>query len=305
MDNREALRERLKAMGVKNAGMMAQVSQVASVVKNPDAAQKIRDIQSGASRDKMTELMNVGAKIQGTITDSGLPIAGGEAQYFAPIPTSKRRRPGQPVEQVNPKIKEELEQSFNSIGAAPRAKVEGDAGFDAINSMFDEHSRRSTPTMPTSNGNRGIPQQQPVIDLDNVIGQAPSFESSLNAARQKIKKKAENPFLNYAQEATSQEYVQEDSRQQNVNTGGQINIDLLKTMMESIAKGIAEQTMKNVLDSYMENKKVPSAPAPVQQIPQQQNGLFIEYYAKEKNTNATIVKDSSGQYYKLIPVRIK
>jgi hypothetical protein len=65
-----------------------------------------------------------------------------------------------------------------------------------------------------------------------------------------------------------------------------LNLKGIQIMMETIAKGIAEKTIRSVLNEYSE---------------QQKGKLFFEYYNKEQS----IVKASDGKLYKLTPVTIK
>jgi hypothetical protein len=60
----------------------------------------------------------------------------------------------------------------------------------------------------------------------------------------------------------------------------------IQIMMETIAKGIAEKTIRNVLNEYSE---------------QQKSKVFFEYYNKEQG----VIKTSDGKLYKLTPVTIK
>ena len=64
------------------------------------------------------------------------------------------------------------------------------------------------------------------------------------------------------------------------------NMGQLQKMMETIAKGIAEKTIKSVLNEYSE---------------QQKGRVFFEYYNKEKN----IIKTPDGKFFKLTQVELK
>jgi hypothetical protein len=57
-------------------------------------------------------------------------------------------------------------------------------------------------------------------------------------------------------------------------------------MMESIAKAMAEQTIKKVLTEFTENQKSKN---------------YFEVYNREKS----IIKTADGKLYKLTPVQIK
>jgi len=67
---------------------------------------------------------------------------------------------------------------------------------------------------------------------------------------------------------------------------GGVNMANLQMMMETIAKGVAEKTIRNVLNEFSN---------------QQKGKLQFEYYNKEKG----IVKGSDGKLYRLQPVEIR
>jgi hypothetical protein len=109
-----------------------------------------------------------------------------------------------------------------------------------------------------------------------MISEANHYTSFLQFAQQNP---AGNPS-DYAVDYTPQgSYV----AQQNPNMG---ITPAMKMMMESIAKTMAEQTIKKVLTDFTETQK---------------NKTFYEVYNKEKS----IVKTADGKLYKLTPVQIK
>jgi hypothetical protein len=117
----------------------------------------------------------------------------------------------------------------------------------------------------------------------------PSFNPEHAIQRAQAKAQAQDSsFLQFAQNnptGNAHDYTMQD-----LDSNPQVNhlgiTPAMKMMMESIAKTMAEQTIKKVLTDFTETQK---------------NKTFYEVYNKEKS----IIKTSDGKLYKLTPVQIK
>lgn len=257
--------EMLKNMGVKNAGKMMNESIVATNSANPGMAAKLAAIRSGSAKAELNKYINA--------TGKNAPAGSGEFQAL-PEPTM-RKNPNQVKEEVKPEYKQKLE-TFDT----PRSANQELASIDAL---FGGDG-------PVRGGGGGSQMlaQNPLsqeLSLDSVM---PSFNPQA-AIQQKMRNQPQvqstSPYLKYAGEAPVQ-------NEQFVDVGSQIqaqpgfNVQQLQMMMETIAKGIAEKTIRSVLNEYSE---------------QQKGKVFFEYYNKEKQ----IIKASDGKYYRLTQVELK
>jgi hypothetical protein len=253
--------EMLKNMGVKNAGKMNE-SIVATNSASAGMAAKLAAIRNGSAKAELNKFISA--------TGKNAPAGGGEFQGI-PEPTM-RKNPNQPKEEVKPEFKQKLAE-FDT----PR-HVNQELG--AIDALFGGDG-------PVRGGGTQMMAHNPLnqeISLDSVM---PSFNPHA-AIQQKVRNQvptqnqAESPYLKFAGEAPVQnEFV--DVGQ--ANQPG-FNVNQLQVMMETIAKGIAEKTIRNVLSEYSE---------------QQKGKVFFEYYNKEKQ----IIKASDGKYYRLTQVELK
>ena len=273
----EALRENRKQMfeklGVKNAGQMMVESTVASGAKNVNILQKIQQIKSGAAKSEINKYVAASSKSSGSSTPG---LAG-----FDPIPEVKpnRNNPNAQNQHVDPKYKVGLD-SFSS----PNKSVDN-SELSMIDAMFSgEPSRVSmNPYGNAFDSGQAIMPNNPKemqLDLGSTLGSMPSFNPE--HAIQRAQAKAQNSsFLQFAQQnptGSSDDYV---NQTQNVGI-----TPAMKTMMESIAKTMAEQTIKKVLTEFTETQK---------------NKTYYEFYNREKS----IIKTADGKLYKLTPVQIK
>ena len=118
----------------------------------------------------------------------------------------------------------------------------------------------------------------------------PSFnpELAIQKARQKARGQSqeESPYLKYASgeqaQITNEEFIDTDHSNNQPN----INLAMMQKMMETIAKGVAEKTIKSVLNEYSEHQK---------------GKVYFEYYNKEKG----IIKTPDGKFFKLTQVELK
>lgn len=245
--------EMLRNMGVKNAGQMNE-SVVATNSASAGMAAKIAAIRGGSAKAELNKFISA--------TGKNAQSAAGEFQGI-PEP-SKRKNPNQAKEQVKPEYSQKVE-TFES---------ERNSELDSIEAMMsggESYSRGNSKMMAHNPLNQEL-------SLDSVM---PSFNP--HAAIQKRAREAqvqeESQYLKYAGESAQPEFVE-------VGAQSMANMGQLQKMMETIAKGIAEKTIKNVLNEYSE---------------QQKGKVFFEYYNKEKN----IIKTQDGKYFKLTQVELK
>lgn len=249
--------EMLKKMGVPGAGKMTNESIVAGGA-NSSMAQKLAAIKNGAAKSELSKYINA--------TSKSAPSAG-----FQGIPTPKQSK-------SNQEVKPEYKQELADFGAPSANSHE----LSAIDSMFggDGPIRMS--------GNQGISQNPMNMELDINSIDMPSFNPHA-ALQQKAKINQNNnpsPYLKFAsttQPVQNEQFVEVNNP---LAQQPQFNVQQLQVMMETIAKGIAEKTIKSVLNEYSE---------------QQKNKNYFEYYNKEKS----IIKTPDGKYYRLTQVELK
>lgn len=252
----------LKKMGVKNAGTMMNESVVSTNSSHGSMAAKLAAIKNGSARSELNKF----------ITATGKNSPGGAE--FQGIPEPSKRK-NQTKEEVKPEYKQQLE-TFSA---------EGSSELNAIESMF---GGADTP----SRGGSQMMAQNPLnqeISLDSVM---PSFNPQA-ALQQKARSQAQAPvnnqYLKYASDSPPVANEQFEDVGAQYNQPG-VNVKQLQEMMETIAKGIAEKTIRNVLNEYS-----------AQQQQQQPNKLTYEFYNKEKG----IIKTPDGKYYRLTQVELK
>jgi hypothetical protein len=278
---REQRRQMFEKMGIKNAGQMVAETTVASGAKNLNVLQKIQQIKSGAAKSELNKYVSAASKSSGSSTPG---LAG-----FDPIPEAKpnRQNPNAPTQQVNSEYKVPLD-NFS----APNKSVDN-SELSMIDAMFSgEGSRVSMNPYGGNSFDSGqplIPQraQNTQLDLGNTLNAMPSFNPE-HAVQRAQEKAQSNSFLQFAQQnptGNPSDYAVQDpyAGQQTQNMG---ITPAMKMMMESIAKTMAEQTIKKVLTDFTETQK---------------SKMFYEVYNKEKS----IIKTADGKLYKLTPVQIK
>jgi hypothetical protein len=254
--------EMLKKMGVSNAGQMMNESVVDTGKSSSSMAQKLAAIKNGSAKAELNKYINATAK-----GESG---AGG----FSGIPESKPRKNN---EEVKPEYKQQLDK-FDMPSSSHSEMGE----LSAIESLFGGDG----PRMSTGNGSQMLAQNPVNMELNLDSAVMPSFNPQA-ALQQKVRAKAqsqpqENSYLKFASDTPpvqNEQFVE-------VGAQPQFNMNQLQMMMETIAKGIAEKTIKNVLSEYSE---------------QQKGKNYFEYYNKEKG----IIKTPDGKYYKLTQVELR
>lgn len=268
-------------MGIKNAGQMVTETTVAGGAKNLNILQKIQQIKSGAAKSELSKYVSASSKSSGSSTPG---LAG-----FDPIPEVKanRKNPSAPGQQVNSEYKVPID-NFS----APNRGVDN-SELSMIDSMFSGEGSRVSMNPYGGNafdsGQPLMPQnsQNTQIDLGSTLNAMPSFNPEHAVQRAQAKAQG-NSFLQFAQQnpvgnpsdyANQESYVEQQTQSMGITPA-------MKMMMESIAKTMAEQTIKKVLTDFTETQK---------------NKTFYEVYNKEKS----IVKTADGKLYKLTPVQIK
>lgn len=287
VDIREKRRRMFEQMGVSQAGQMMTESAVSTGAKNMNILQKIQQIKSGAAKSELNKFVNATAK-PGTMPG---------AQGFDPIPESRpnrnqnqRQNPNIPAQGVDPKNRVEL-QNFSG----PSSRVDN-SELSMIDNMFGGGPSRgsmSPQSMGFDNG-QNFMQQRPQtmqLDLDSTLSQMPSFNPANAIQRAKTKALTnghDGQYLQFAQGSPAgspADYAVQDPNmnQQMANMGF---TPQMKMMMETIARTMAEQTIRKVLSEFTENQKSKNT---------------FEVYNKEKS----IIKTSDGKLYKLTPVQVK
>ena len=262
-------------------------------VKIWQCCKKIQQIKSGNAKSELSKYVNASAKSNG----SSIP---GVAD-FSPIPEVKqgRKNPNAPQQQVNSNHKVHLD-TFNT----PSSHVDN-SELSAIDAMFGGGgSQRSSMGgyQNSFDSGQSFMNQRPQdiqLDLDQTLGAMPSFNP--HQAIQKAQNRAQNnsnqgnSFLQFAQNnpvgspqdyAVDQQYAeyQNQFQPQQVQNAG--ITPAMKMMMESIAKTMAEQTLKQVLTEFTDKQK---------------GKTFFEVYNKEKS----IIRTTDGKLYKLTPVQLR
>jgi hypothetical protein len=277
---REQRRQMFEKMGVKNAGQMVVETAVATGAKNLNILQKIQQIKSGAAKSELSKYVAASSKSSGSSTPG---LAG-----FDPIPEArpKKQNPNAPVQQVNSEYKVPLD-SFSS----PNKGIDN-SELSMIDSMFAGEGSRVSANPYGGGFDSGqplMPQRPQNMDLDlgSTLNSMPSFNPE--HAMQRAQAKAQNnSFLQFAQQnpaGNPSDYAVEDPYIAQQAQGMGIT-PAMKMMMESIAKTMAEQTIKKVLTEFTASQK---------------QKTFFEVYNKEKS----IIQTADGKLYKLTPVQLK
>lgn len=277
---REQRRQMFEKMGVKNAGQMVVENTATAGAKNQSMLQKIQQIKSGAAKSELSKYVAASSKSSGSSTPG---LAG-----FDPIPEArpKKQNPNAPVQQVNSAYKVPLD-SFS----APNKSIDN-SELSMIDSMFAGEGSRVSMN-PYGNGfdvgQPLIPQRAQNMDLDlgSTLNSMPSFNPE-HAIQRAQAKAQNNSFLQFAQQnpvGNPSDYAVEDPYVAQQAQGMGIT-PAMKMMMESIAKTMAEQTIKKVLTEFTASQK---------------QKTFFEVYNKEKS----IIQTADGKLYKLTPVQLK
>lgn len=261
----EILRKRqemLKKMGVSNGGKMMNESVVSTHPGAAGTASRIAAIRNGAAKAELSKYVNASSKAAN----------GG----FEGIPEPKAKKPNQ-------EVKAEYKQELTKFSGP---QVSNSSELDSIEAMFDGGGRMSMSSM--GGGMNVAPQSQSQeLDFESVNSNMPSFNPQAALQKKVSEKTGNQPQSQYLKYSTQ---VPPVANEQFIDVGAvnqpQINTAQLQIMMETIAKGIAEKTIRSVLNEYSE---------------QQKSKLFFEYYNKEKG----IIKTPDGKYYRLTQVELK
>jgi hypothetical protein len=280
-DLREKRRRMFEQMGVSHAGQVMSESAVGTGAKNLNILQKIQQIKSGAAKSELNKYVNASSKGGGNLPG---------AQGFDPLPEykpnkSRGQNPNMPQQQVDPKHKVELDSFASSSSHVDNSEL------SMIDAMFGGGGSRGgfSPQKTSFDNGQSFMQQRPQdfqVDLSSTLNQMPTFNH--NQAIQRAKAKSDQTYLQFAQNkpiGAPEDYVFEDTHA-NQQMAGMNFTPQMKMMMETIAKTMAEQTMKKVLSEFTE---------------QQKNKNYFEIYNKDQS----IVRTGDGKLYKLTPVQVK
>jgi len=252
----------LKKMGVPNAGKVVMESIVsAGGAGASSVAARIAAIRNGSAKQELDKYISAKSG-----SDAG-PASPNKSTGFQALPEPKIKKG--PNQEVKPEYKQKLE----DFGASASNNSE----LSSIEALFGGGGGSSSSTRVSNNSNDHQFQQNPVnMNLDIDSARMPTFNP--HAALQKKLRETQG------QTHTQEEFV--PMQNNNMVAQPQFNVQQLQTMMETIAKGIAEKTIKNVLSEYSE---------------QQKSKNYFEYYNKEKG----VIKMADGKLYKLTQVQLK
>jgi len=245
-------KEMLEKMGVKNAGQTITESVVGA--QNSNMAQKLAALKRGAARDEFSKYIQA--------TGKNAP-----GQFQALPEPSKKSSPNSHKEEVKPEFKQELA-SFST----PQADS---SELDALERMF-------------SGGDTGPARMSPSGQLQSPADIRMDIDPNTGEMSGMKYMPTFNPqaaLQNKRRAVQETQHTQEEFVPASQGFGG-MNMQAIQIMMETIAKGIAEKTIRNVLNEYSE---------------QQKSKVFFEYYNKEQG----VIKTADGKLYKLTPVTIK
>ena len=248
--------ELLKNMGVKNAGQMNE-SVVSVNNANSSIAAKFEAIRNGSKRQDFSQFINA--------TGKNAPAGASE---FQGIPETKKRKD---TNQTKQEVKPEYKQDVANFDVTP---IANGGELSAIESLFGGEAPRGS--MGNSNTTYSA-HSEPSLNIDSMP--FPTF-NPLAVMQKKAREQG--------QDTTSNQYIKNDEFVDSGNNSNQSNINLamMQSMMEQIAKGVAEKTIKTVLNDYSQ---------------QQKGKVFFEYYNKEKG----IIKTADGKYFRLTQVELK
>ncbi len=246
------------------------VSSVPITAQNADKHAKLQALKSGANRNAVQSLVKATSVQQ---------------QGFQGIPESKPKRkmtdPNQgPVKAV---------EVVNNFG--PVSPVNGELA--ALEAMMGGVGGASAPAYnPNMNVNQNIHNHQPELTV-NQDGYGPVFDpiAMLNKKRQNsVQTQQESTPQNsqYTKYMNPISQVQMANALNQVGTPEQQNFDFqnMQKMMEQIAKN----TISQVLDSYTEKNR---------------DKLTYEHVNVKTQDGTQVIKTQDGNYYKLVPVKIK
>lgn len=259
--------EMLRSMGVKNAGKMMSESIVSTNPASLSMAQKLAAIRNGSAKNEINKYINASGK--------NAPAGAGEFQAI-PEP-SKKRNANQVKEEIKPEYKQHLE-TFSAPANQELGAIDALFGGDGGGGIRMSSNSAAPINQELSIDNMQMPAFNPQAVLQQKMrAQAQANSQSQGQSNSYLKYASETPPVGYEQ------FVDADSTPVNQPM---FNTAQLQIMMETIAKGIAEKTIRNVLNEYSE---------------QQKGKVFFEYYNKEKG----IIKTPDGKYYRLTQVELK
>lgn len=257
--------QELRMKRMKEAGIPMPVTQMPL---SEGAASAVPVTSQNADKHARLQALKSGANRQQM---QSLAKAKSAQNSFEGIPEpTQRRRPGNaPGEQVAADKKVAVQ---NFQASAPVSSE-----FAAMEAMFG-----GGPSAGAINMN--MPAAAPVNttqpDLTvNQEGYGPDFNPSAMLAQKRAAMKTNSEYMQYAVNPEQQVQQTTSSAQQN------FDFNYMKQMMEEIAKN----TISEVLNSYTEKNK---------------NKLTYENAFKSKD-GSQIVKSTDGQYFKMVPVKIK
>jgi len=268
-----AQEQRIERM--RNAGIPLPITQqpmsegavgaVPVTPQNSDKHSRLQALKSGANRQQVQSL------VKSKTIQSG----------FEGIPEpSKKRKPGNPANQMSQVAPEAKVPVRDFAGAAP---VSGE--FSAMEAMYGGGNSAASINMsqqPKINHNQSqiMSTTQPELSV-NEAGYGPSFDPAGILAKKRQSMQQSSQYMQHAVAPDLQE------QQKDAATGQQqFDFKNMHKMMEEIAK----KTISEVLNSYTEKNK---------------DKLTYENVNVKTGDGTKVIKTYDGKYFKLVPVKIK
>lgn len=253
---------------MKAAGIPMPITQVPI---SEGAAGAIPVTQKNADLHSRLQALKSGANkqaVQDIVNSKG-------RQQFQAIPEPKRNN--HPNQQVASDKKVSVQSNFG-----PKASTSGE--FAMMDALYGgDGGGYSQPTMNLNPGAANMANSQPELSIQQ-DGYGPSFDPRQALAEKNRRAQESGGYMQYAANA-EQHALEMQQQEMGNNQQVQFNFDNMKRMMEQIAKS----TISDVLSEYTEKQK---------------GKLVFENYGKSKDGNQ-IVKTPEGNYFKMIPVKIK
>lgn len=259
----------LAKMGVPNVGRMMTESSVVNS-SNGSMAAKLAAIKNGSARAELSKYIHAdGKNAPGSHEFQGLPEP------------KMKKNPNAKKETVDPRYKQELA-SFNTPSQG------GNSEFAAIEMMMGGGDSPARMTSHNPNPQQ-LYQQNPMemdLSLDPSTGEMAGMKymPQFNPHAVLQQKKAMMQQNHASQMNMQQEEFVLANNAAMSNSG--LNMQTMQFMMETIAKGIAEKTIRSVLNEYTQQEK---------------NKNYFEFYKGRKD----IIKTSDGKLFRLTQVEVK
>lgn len=249
-DPQQAKLEKFKALGIPIPMDKSGLEQPVVNVKDPKMLQRIQEIRSGAKKSEFNTILSTGDK----------------NPAFKPLPEPKVKN--------NPKTGQQTMKAPQLESFAPANSADEIA---LAASLFDE-----SPSAPAARPiQRG--QGSRIMESSNNDSMGSDFLSDL---RSRIQSKASSSGFQTAQQSTGFGFREQEPTMQSEGVNGLQT--MVQTLATEVAKKVAADTIKTVLDEYLSKRT-------------NLNEGVKNTYKKVKDDIVLI----EGKYYKLVPVKVK